>query len=59
LQAASLHTITIEPRHYAIKIIFLEKVVGRDKKINHVLLGRRAKTNLDGKWDYDILLTTI
>jgi hypothetical protein len=42
LQVASLHTIVIGPQHYVIKIKNLEKVVGRDKKINHVLLGRRA-----------------
>jgi hypothetical protein len=42
LQITSLHTIAIGPQHYAIKIIFLEIVTSREKKINHDLLGRRA-----------------
>jgi hypothetical protein len=36
----------------------LEKVAGREKKINHVLLGRRAKIIMVGKWGYNILLAT-
>jgi hypothetical protein len=45
LQATSLHTIAIGPQHYAIKIKNLEKVASREKKMNRVLLGRRAQKN--------------
>jgi hypothetical protein len=38
LQTTSSHIIAIGPQHYAIKIKILEKVVGREKKINHVYL---------------------